>query len=70
MDIKAKFGVRLKELRLEKRYSQERLALKAGVDRTYIPSIEKGERNVSLQILQKLSGALEMTISELLEGLW
>jgi transcriptional regulator with XRE-family HTH domain len=64
MDIKKKFGKNLKRLRLEKRISQESLALSADLDRTYIPSIEKGERNVSITVVEKLANALNVNISE------
>jgi transcriptional regulator with XRE-family HTH domain len=69
MDIKKKFGRRVKLLRTEKGWSQENLALNAELDRTYIPSIEKGERNVSLDVIQKLSKAFEIKMSELLKGI-
>ena len=65
IDIKQKFGNNLKRLRLEKGLSQEKLALNADIDRTYIPSIEKGERNVSIVIAEKLAIALNVPISEL-----
>ena len=65
MGIKQKFGNNLKRLRLEKGLSQEKLALNADIDRTYIPSIEKGERNVSIVIAEKLAIALNVPISEL-----
>ncbi len=65
MDIRQKFGNNLKRLRLEKGLSQEKLALNADIDRTYIPSIEKGERNVSIVIAEKLAIALNVPISEL-----
>ena len=64
MDIKKKFGNNLKRLRLEKGISQESLALSADLDRTYIPSIEKGERNVSITVVEKLANALNVNISE------
>ena len=64
MDIKEKFGENLKRLRLEKGISQESLALKADLDRTYIPSIEKGLRNVSIIVVEKLATALNSNISE------
>ena len=64
MDIKQKFGNNLKRLRLEKGLSQEKLALNADIDRTYIPSIEKGERNVSIVIAVKLAIALNVPILE------
>ena len=65
MDIKKKFGKQVKKLRLEKGLSQEKLAYEADIDRTYIPSIEKGERNVSIVIAEKLAIALNIPISEL-----
>jgi len=48
MDVLKKFGERLKELRKERGISQEQLAFKADLHRTYISSIERGEQNISL----------------------
>lgn len=67
MDIKKKFGEKVKLLRLEKGWSQESLALRAGLDRTYIPSIEAGKRNVSIEVIEKLSIALKVKIDDLLK---
>ncbi len=64
MEIKKKFGKNLKRLRIEKGLSQESLALLADLDRTYVPSIEKGERSVSIAVVEKLSKALHVQISE------
>lgn len=64
MDIKQRFGIRLKEIRREKGMSQETLSLAAGLDRTYIPSIEKGTRNVSLEVIEKLAKALAVSIND------
>lgn len=69
MDIRKQFGKRVKQLRQENKLSQEALAHLADLDRTYIPSIEKGERNVSLEVIQKLSKAFKIKISELLKGI-
>ncbi len=65
MDIRKKFGVKIKTLRLEKSYSQEELAFKALIDRTYISDIEKGERNVSILVIEKLAKALDIQVFEL-----
>ena len=65
-DIKIRFGRRLRELRLEKGWSQETLANLADIDRTYIPGIESGKRNVTIVILEKLSRSFEINISDLL----
>lgn len=64
MDIKQKVGQRLRILRLELGLSQEALALKAEVDRTYVTDVEAGRRNVSLEILERLIKALEVSFSE------
>lgn len=66
MEIKRKFGEKVKFLRIEKGWSQEKLALNADLDRTYIPSIEAGKRNVSITVIEKISMALDVEIFELL----
>jgi transcriptional regulator with XRE-family HTH domain len=65
MDIKKKFGKKVKLLRIEKGWSQEKLAFSADLDRTYISSIEKGERNVSITVIEKIAKAFRVSISEL-----
>lgn len=69
MDINTHFGNRIREERLKQNLSQEKLALEAGIDRTYITDIEKGSRNVSLAIAYKLSVALDTSLSKLLENI-
>lgn len=61
------FGARVKELRLSKELSQEKLAQICDLDRTYISGIERGIRNVSLLNIKKLADALEVSPSELLQ---
>ncbi|MCC6582244.1 MAG: helix-turn-helix transcriptional regulator [Chitinophagales bacterium] len=58
MDIKAKVGQRIKELRLLKKISQETLANIAEIDRTYMTSVEKGKRNIAVVNLEKIITAL------------
>ena len=65
MKIKEKFGLRIRELRLDLGISQEELAFRSDLHRTYISSIEKGNRNVSLINIEKLSNALECEIVDL-----
>ena len=62
--IKEQVGNRIKELRLSKNMSQEDFAYKCGLDRTYITSLERGKRNVSLINLEKIANAFEMSLSE------
>lgn len=64
MDIKLKIGQRVRELRKELAISQEALAYKAEVDRTYVTDVENGRRNVSLEILERLIKALEVSFCE------
>jgi len=66
MNIKQKFGKKIKHLRLKKGWSQEKLALNANLDRTYVPSIEAGRRNVSIVVIEKLSIALNVNLNEIL----
>lgn len=65
MNLKENFGHKIKFLREERKYSIEYLANIANIDRTYISDIEKGKRNVSLLIIEKLAKALEVNIQEL-----
>ena len=67
MNIKQRFGEKVKLFRHEKGWSQEKLALEAGIDRTYLPSIEKGDRNVSITVVEKLAIALEVEIKDFFE---
>ncbi len=54
MDMKAKIGLRIKELRTEKNLTQEAVAWKAEVDRTFMNHVENGKRNVSIDTLFKI----------------
>ena len=69
MDICKKFGDRVRELRIAQGLSQEVLAQKAGLHRTYIGSIERGERNISLNNIKKISVALCVTIENIMKGI-
>lgn len=62
-NIKLTFGRAVKKLRTEKGISQEKLADLSGLHRTYIGSLERGSRNVSLENIHKLAIALECRIS-------
>jgi transcriptional regulator with XRE-family HTH domain len=68
-DILIRFGDRLRELRREQGWSQEELAHRCELDRTYIGGIERGERNLALRNIERIAQTLGVTISELLEGL-
>ena len=63
MNIKVKVGQRIKELRAQLGISQEALANKAELDRTYITDVENGRRNISIENLEKLILSLDTSIS-------
>ena len=62
--IREKVGKRIKELRHKLGLSQEELADKAEIHRTYIASLEVGKRNISIVTLEKIIIALEVSMSE------
>ncbi len=66
-DVRKTFGDRVRQLRQAKGISQEDLAEKAGLDRTYISSIERGKRNVSLLNIERLAKSLEVKPHQLLQ---
>jgi transcriptional regulator with XRE-family HTH domain len=65
LDIKKCFGKAIRRRRRELDLSQEELAESADLHRTYISSIERGERNVSLENIERLAEALDISISAL-----
>jgi transcriptional regulator with XRE-family HTH domain len=67
--VLARFGQRLRELRLRKNLSQEALAELAQLDRTYISGIERGKRNPSLRNLISITNALEISLASLFEDI-
>ena len=64
MNIQEKVGKRVRELRNRLGISQEELADKADLDRTYITSVECGKRNISIVNVEKLAIALDVSLSE------
>jgi len=64
--INVRFGAIVRKVRLSKGVSQERLAELAGLHRTYISSVERGERNVTLQTVEKLAKALGVSMAKLM----
>lgn len=66
-DIKHEFGRHIRCLRDAKGWSQERLAAEVKLDRSYVGSVERGERNISLENIAKFAHALDVTLSELMD---
>jgi len=67
--ITEQLGLRIKNLRQKQAVSQEKFALKIGMDRTYLASVENGKRNVSIQNIKKISDGLGVSLSELFKGI-
>lgn len=63
---KIRFGARLRLAREELQLSQELLAEKAGLHRTYIGQVERGERNISVDSMERLAEAVGMELWEML----
>jgi transcriptional regulator with XRE-family HTH domain len=61
-----RFGDRLRSIRTRKGISQEKLAEIAGVHRTFVSSVERGERNISLLNIARLAKALEVSLARLM----
>lgn len=67
--ITVDLGKRIRELRTRTGLSQEKFALKIGMDRTYFASVETGKRNIAICNIKKIADGLGVSLSELFEGL-
>lgn len=67
--ITENLGNRIRELRKKTELSQEKFALKIGMDRTYFASVEAGKRNIAICNIKKIADGLDVTLSELFKGL-
>lgn len=65
MDVRKTIGWNLRRLRVDKGLSQERLALEAGIDRSYVGRVERGMENVTVSTLEAISLTLNVHVSEL-----
>jgi len=66
MAIEKRFGERVRELRLAKGLSQEELAFRADIHRTYLSGVERGIRNPALRNIEAIADSLGVSLSELL----
>ncbi|OYW22630.1 helix-turn-helix domain-containing protein [Sphingomonas sp. 32-62-10] len=66
MEIRARLAANVRKAREAKGWSQEDFADRAGIHRTYVSDIERGRRNPTITVVEKLAGPFEMTASELL----
>ncbi len=66
-EVLIKFGNKVREERMKLNLSQEELASRAKVHRTYIGMIERAEKNITLENIEKVANALDISIKELLD---
>jgi len=64
-EILISFGKKVRDIRMQKGLSQEQLAFKANLHRTYIGMIERAERNITLLNIEKIANALNISINDL-----
>ena len=69
MKAQEQLGMRIKYLRQKLRWSQEDLALNANVNKNYISDLENGRRNPSLEILERIAIAFDISLAELFKGI-
>ena len=69
MTIEKQLGMRIRYLRKNKKMSIEDLALEAGINKNYLSDLERGKRNPTIKVMEKIAVALEISISELVKGL-
>lgn len=67
--ILEQIGIRVRELRKAQGLSQEKFALKADIDRTYLAGIEQGKRNPSIKSLEKIINHLDVSFHQFFEGM-
>lgn len=67
-DVRIALGLRIKQLRNEEGISQEELANRAELDRTYITSVEKGRRNISILNIEKICNALNVSLKQFFDS--
>lgn len=64
MDIKAAIGERIAELRKAKKLSQQKFSYEAEIERSYLTHVEKGRKNISIETLNKITDALEISLKD------
>jgi len=67
MDVCQKLGLRVQQLLQVKGWSQDEFAHRANLHRTYVSGVERGIRNPTITVLEKLAAGLEITLSELVD---
>lgn len=69
MTVEKQLGMRIKYLRNKKKMSQETLALISGVNKNYLSNLERGSRNPTIRVLEKIARGLDINLETLLKGI-
>jgi transcriptional regulator with XRE-family HTH domain len=67
-DVRVRFGQRIRKLRTQRGWTQEDIADRLGIDRSYLADIERGNRNVSLKMQETLAQGFGLSLSKLFLG--
>lgn len=67
MDVRERLALNLRRLRQQKGWSQEEFAFRAEIHRTYVSDLERGARNPTISVVEKLANALEVKLGDLLD---
>jgi DNA-binding XRE family transcriptional regulator len=68
-DVNERFGLRLRELRHSRNMTQLRMAVDFGIDRSFISDVERGRKSISLHMLEVLALGLNISLSDLFDGI-
>ena len=69
MNVTKQLGMRVRYLRKQKGMSQLELSLDSGVNKNYISDLERGDRNPTLIVLERIANSLDVTLEELFKGI-
>ena len=69
MNVLVQLGMRIRYLRKQKNMSQEDLALECGINKNYLSDLERGTRNPTVKVMEKIAKALEIDLSTLFKGI-
>lgn len=69
IDINYEFGKRIKYLRKLKKVSQEELAFRCNLNKNYLGDVERGKRNPTLMVIEKIASGLDISLAELFLGM-
>jgi transcriptional regulator with XRE-family HTH domain len=67
-DVRARFGRKVQKLRNQRKWTQEEMAERLGIDRSYLADVERGNRNVSLVMQETIAQGFKISLAKLFSG--